>query len=53
LAERFGLTAKQVSNRGETIRRRFRKLLLEEVRLTVTDEATAGEELRLLMSQCR
>jgi len=53
LAERFGLTAKQVSNRGETIRRRFRKLLLEEVRLTVTDEATAGEELRLLMSQFR
>lgn len=49
LARRCGLTPKQVSNRTETVRRRFRRLLLEEVRLTVTDETAAEEELRLLM----
>jgi len=49
LARRYGLTAKQVSNRVETVRRRFRRLLLEEVRLTVMDDTAAGEELRSLM----
>jgi RNA polymerase sigma-70 factor (ECF subfamily) len=50
LAHRYDLTAKQVSNRVETVRRRFRRLLLEEVRLTVMDEMTAEEELRALMA---
>lgn len=49
LAARYGLTAKQVTNRCETVRRRFRALLLSEVRLTVMDEAAAEEELRSLM----
>jgi len=53
LAQQHGLTSKQAANRGETIRRRFRKLLLDEVRLTVTDESTAEEELRLLMDCLR
>ncbi len=49
LGRRYGLTTKQVSNRAETVRRRFRRLLLEEVRLTVMDETAAEEELRSLM----
>jgi RNA polymerase sigma factor (sigma-70 family) len=49
LARRYGLTAKQVSNRVETVRRRFRRLLLDEVRLTVMDDTAAEEELRSLM----
>lgn len=53
LAQQHGLTPKQAANRGETIRRRFRRLLLDEVRLTVTDESTAEEELRLLMNCLR
>ncbi len=48
LARRYGLTAKQVNNRVETVRRRFRRLLLKEVRLTVMDDTAAGEELRSL-----
>jgi RNA polymerase sigma-70 factor (ECF subfamily) len=53
LAARFGLTPKQVANRGETVRRRFRSLLLDEVRLTVTDEAGAEDELRVLLGHLR
>lgn len=53
LAERFSLTTKQVCNRSETIRRRFRKLLLEEVRLTIEEPATAEEELDALLAQLR
>lgn len=49
LARRHGLTAKQVCNRTETIRRRFRRLLLGEVQLTVVDESAAEDELRSLM----
>jgi RNA polymerase sigma factor (sigma-70 family) len=50
LADRYGLTCKQVANRVETIRRRFRRLLMDEVRLTVTDEEAAEEEIRCLMT---
>jgi len=50
LAEEHGLTPKQVANHGETVRRRFRKLLLDEVRLTVEDEDAAREELQALMT---
>ena len=53
LADRYGLTAKQVANRGETIRRRFRKLLLDEVRMTVADEAGAEDELQAVMASFR
>ncbi len=53
LAARFGLTPKQVANHGETVRRRFRSLLLGEVRLTVTDEAAAADELRALLGHLR
>ncbi|MBN1343009.1 MAG: sigma-70 family RNA polymerase sigma factor [Phycisphaerae bacterium] len=50
LARQLGLTPKQVANHGETVRRRFRKLLLDEVRLTVDDEEAAREELQSLMT---
>lgn len=51
LAQQYGLTTKQVSNRAETVRRRFRRLLLDEVRLTVMDDSAAAEELRSLMGR--
>mgnify|MGYP001443511826 CR=1 FL=1 len=47
-AERFGLTPKQVCNRTETIRRRFRRVLLDEVRATVTRQSDAEDELLAL-----
>jgi len=53
LAGRFGLTVKQVANRGETVRRRFRSLLLDEVRQTVLDQEAAEEELRALLAHLR
>jgi RNA polymerase sigma factor (sigma-70 family) len=53
LAERFGLTTKQAANRCETVRRRFRSLLLDEVRLTVAGETAAEEELQALLAQLR
>jgi len=53
LAQQYGLTSKQVANRTETVRRRFRKLFLEEVRLTVIDEASASEEVGSLIEQLR
>lgn len=53
LARRYGLTVKQAANRSETVRRRFRRLLSEEVRLTVMDESSTKEELRALMGQLR
>ncbi len=53
LAVRFGLTPKQVANRAETVRRRFRNLLLDEVRLTVSDEIAAEDELRALLEHLR
>jgi len=51
LAKRFGLSVKQITNRAETIRRRFRRLLMDEVRLTVLDRASAEDELRSLMGR--
>jgi RNA polymerase sigma factor (sigma-70 family) len=53
LAGRFGLTVKQVANRGETVRRRFRSLLLDEVRQTVLDHEAAEEELQSLLERLR
>jgi len=53
LAGRYGLSTKQVTNRTETIRRRFRKLLLDEVRLTVVGEAEVEDELRDLLTCLR
>jgi RNA polymerase sigma-70 factor (ECF subfamily) len=53
LANRFGLTVKQVANRGETVRRRFRGLLVDEVRQTVLDQEAAEEELRALLTHLR
>jgi RNA polymerase sigma-70 factor (ECF subfamily) len=53
LADRYGLTPKQVANRTETVRRRFRKLFLEEVRSTVLDEISASEEVGSLIQQLR
>jgi DNA-directed RNA polymerase specialized sigma24 family protein len=53
LANRFGLTTKQAANRGETVRRRFRGLLLDEVRLTVSDQTEAEDELRGLLAELR
>ncbi|UCE61330.1 MAG: sigma-70 family RNA polymerase sigma factor [Phycisphaerales bacterium] len=53
LAHRYGLTPKQVANRTETVRRRFRKLFLDEVRATVSDEASASEEVGSLIEQLR
>lgn len=53
LAARFGLTAKQVANHTETVRRRFRKLLLDEIRLTVADESEVEDELRFLIDSVR
>lgn len=53
LAGRFGIATKQVCNRCETVRRRFRKLLLEEVRLTIEEPAAADEELAALLTQLR
>jgi len=49
LGERYGLTAQQVRNRTETVRRRFRRVLLDEVGATLTDPAQAEAELRALM----
>jgi RNA polymerase sigma factor (sigma-70 family) len=49
LAERFSLSPKQAANHCETVRRRFRKLLLEEIRVTVDDQADVQDELRALM----
>lgn len=53
LADRYGLTPKQVANRTETIRRRFRKLLLQEVSLTVGNQAEVEDEIRVLMGYLR
>jgi len=53
LAARYGMSTKQVANRTETIRRRFRKLLLDEVRLTVVGEAEVEDELRDLLTCLR
>lgn len=53
LAARYGLTSKQAANRGETIRRRFRQLLLDEVRTTVGDQAEAEDELQCLLLELR
>lgn len=53
LAERYGLTNKQVANRTETIRRRFRNALLDEIRLTVMDESEVDEELSFLVESLR
>jgi DNA-directed RNA polymerase specialized sigma24 family protein len=49
VAAGLGLTKKEAANRAQTIRRRFRKLLLQEIRLTVTDENAAEDELRALL----
>jgi RNA polymerase sigma-70 factor (ECF subfamily) len=53
LALQHRLTPKQAANRAETVRRRFRRLLLDEVRLTVEDENESEDELRSLMSHLR
>ena len=47
------MTPKQVVNRVESVRRRLQKALLSEVRLTVTDEEAARDELRGLMARLR
>jgi hypothetical protein len=49
LAERFGISVKQASNRAQTVRRRFQRALLEQVSLTVEDESTASAELEELI----
>lgn len=53
LARRYGLTEKQVCNRTQTIRRRFSKLLLGEVRMTVASANDAEDELRALLGYVR
>jgi RNA polymerase sigma-70 factor (ECF subfamily) len=53
LAKRYNLTAKQVANRTETVRRRFRKVLFDEIRPTVGDEAELEDELCFLIESLR
>ena len=50
LAQRHGLTAKQAANRCKVVRHHFRRLLLEEVQLTVMDDEHADEEVLSLTS---
>ena len=51
LARRHGLKdGKQASNHAETVKRRFKKVFREEIRMTVSDDQSFAEELRDLWS---